>query len=135
MISELKIVVADDEAEMREYYQAILAHLGHTVVGAARNGRELVEMCINLKPDLVITDILMPEMDGIEAIQEFTRTAPVPVIVVTAHNDPDTIDRATKSKILGYLVKPIQKGDIQPCVALAMRRFAELRPVWESDCK
>ena len=132
MISELKMVVADDEAEMREYYQAILAHLGHTVVGAARNGRELVEMCINLKPDLVITDILMPEMDGIEAIQEFTRTAPVPVIVVTAHNDPDTIDRATKCKILGYLVKPIQKGDVHHAVALARRRFAGLRPVGES---
>ena len=133
MISELRIVVADDEVEMREYYQAILTHLGHTVVGTARNGRELVEMCIDLKPDLVITDIMMPEMDGIEAIQEITRIAPVPVIVVTAHNDPDTIDRATKSRILGYLVKPIQKGDVQPAISLAMCRFAELRPVWESD--
>ena len=133
MISELEIVVADDEAEMRDYYRAILAHLGHTVVGAARNGRELVEICIALEPDLVITDIMMPEMDGIEAIQEITRIAPVPVIVVTAHNDPDTIDRATKSRILGYLVKPIQKGDVQPAISLAMCRFAELRPVWESD--
>lgn len=133
MISELRIVVADDEVEMREYYQAILTHLGHTVVGAARNGCELVEMCNDLKPDLVITDVLMPEMDGIEAIQEITRIAPLPVIVVTAHNDPDTIDRATKSRILGYLVKPIQKGDVQPAIALAMCRFAELRPVWESD--
>src|SRR5260221_8306371 len=65
MNQSLRIAVADDEADMRDYFQVLLPRLGHSVVAVAQNGRELVEKCRAAEPDLVITDIKMPEIDGI----------------------------------------------------------------------
>ena len=65
-MSALRISVADDEPDMREYYQRMLTHLGHHVVSCSTNGRELVDECLRQLPDLVITDIKMPEMDGLD---------------------------------------------------------------------
>ena len=82
MIHALRIVVADDEADMREYFQKTLPEIGHEVVGVATSGRELVERCRELHPDLVVTDIKMPDLDGIDAAAEIYHDRPVPVILV-----------------------------------------------------
>ena len=89
MSKALKIVVADDELDMRDYFQQILPLLGHEVVGVARTGRELVDLCAAIHPDLVVTDIKMPDMDGIDAAAQIYRQAPIPVILVSAYHDPD----------------------------------------------
>ena len=73
MSRALKIAVADDELDMRDYFQQILPLLGHQVVGVAQTGRELVELCAATHPDLVITDIKMPDMDGIDAATQIYR--------------------------------------------------------------
>jgi len=132
MSQSLRIAIADDEADMRDYFRSILPHLGHKVVAAATNGRELVEQCRALHPDLVITDIKMPDMDGIEAAVQIYREAPVPVILVSAYHDPALIARAEADHILGYLVKPIKQPDLEPVIALALRQEAsDLRQALE----
>jgi response regulator NasT len=123
----LRITIADDEPDMRDYFQKILPALGHTVVGAAKTGKELLEHCLRLKPDLVITDIKMPDMDGIEAAVALYRDNPIPVILVSAYHDPELIARAEADHILAYLVKPIKTADLEPAIALAMRRFAQFQ--------
>jgi len=125
MNHNLRIAIADDEADMRDYFQMMLPGLGHTVVSAAKTGKELVEQCRKQKPDLVITDIKMPDMDGIEAANELYKDSPIPVILVSAYHDQDLISRAEADHILAYLVKPIKKADLEPAIALAMRRFAQ----------
>ena len=125
MNRSLRIAVADDESDMREYYQTILPRLGHEVVGAARNGREMLTVCYETKPDLVILDIKMPEVDGIEVAVELYRTMPVPVILVSAYHDAELISRAEADHILAYLVKPIKQADLQPAIGLAYRRFEQ----------
>jgi response regulator NasT len=127
MNSPLRIVVADDEPDMREYFQKLLPRLGHQVVGTAQNGRELIELCRARQPDLVITDIKMPDMDGIDAAVQLYRERPVPVILVSAYHDPDLITRAEGDHILGYLVKPIKPADLEPTIALAVRRFEQFQ--------
>jgi response regulator NasT len=127
MTKPLRIVVADDEPDMQQYFRKILPRLGHQVVGVAGNGRELVAQCQALQPDLVITDIKMPEMDGIEAATQIHRERPIPVILVSAYHDPELIARAEGDHILGYLVKPIKQADLGPTIALAMRHFAEFQ--------
>ncbi len=121
----LRIVVADDEPDMRDYFRKSLQRLGHEVVGVAQNGRELVEQCRALKPDVVITDIKMPDMDGIDAATEIYRERPAPVILVSAYHDPELIARAEGDHVLGYLVKPIKQADLAPVIALAVRRFEQ----------
>jgi AmiR/NasT family two-component response regulator len=125
MNRSLCIAVADDEPDMRDYFRKILPRLGHQVVAAAETGRELVEVCRRAGPDLVITDIKMPDMDGIDAAALIYQDRPVPVILVSAYSDPGLIARAEADHILGYLVKPIKQADLEPVIALAMRRFEQ----------
>jgi response regulator NasT len=125
MSQPLRIVVADDEPDMRDYYKKILPRLGHTVVAVAADGRELVEHCRALQPDLVITDIRMPDMDGIDAAVAIYQQRPIPVILVSAFHDPALIKRAEADHIMGYLVKPIKQPDLEPVIALAVRRFEQ----------
>jgi AmiR/NasT family two-component response regulator len=119
----LRIAVADDEPDMRDYFQKCLARLGHRVVAVARTGRELIEMCRATLPDLVITDIKMPDLDGIDAAIQIYRECPVPVLLVSAYHDAALIERAKAGHILGYLVKPIKQADLRSAIALALRRF------------
>jgi len=117
---------------MRDYFRKILPRLGHHVVGAASNGLELIEQCRELSPDLVITDIHMPDMDGITAAAILHREKPVPVILVSAYHDTALIERAEADHVLGYLVKPTKQADLDPAIAIAMRRFAQVRELQEA---
>src|ERR1700693_1366418 len=99
-MASLRIAVADDEPDMREYFQKSLLRLGHKVVAVAQNGQELVEQCRAFHPDLVITDIKMPDMDGIEAAVRIYRERPVPVILVSAYHDATLMERAEADHIL-----------------------------------
>ncbi len=127
MSRSLKIAVADDELDMRDYFQQILPLLGHQVVGAAQTGRELVELCDKAHPDLVITDIKMPDMDGIDAATRIYHKTLVPVILVSAYHDAEFIRRAEADHIMAYLVKPIKQADLEPAIAIAMRRFEQFQ--------
>src|SRR6476646_9460984 len=134
MTTGLRIAVADDEPEMRDFFEKVLPRFGHQVVAVAENGAELVECCRQLKPDLIITDIKMPELDGIEACNQICREQAVPVILVSAYHDPALIARAEADHVLAYLVKPIGLADLQPAISIAVRRFAELKAV-QKECK
>lgn len=127
MTHSLRISIADDEADMREFLEKMLPRCGHQVVSVAQTGRELVEHCRQQQPDLVITDIKMPDLDGIEASTEINRERPVPVILISAYHDPALIDRAEGDHVSSYLVKPIGFADLQPAIAVAVKRFSELQ--------
>jgi AmiR/NasT family two-component response regulator len=127
----LRIAVADDERDMRDYFARILPVLGHEVVAVAEHGRQLVEACATTDPDLVITDIKMgdgpQDIDGIEAAGRIFARRAVPVILVSAFHDPELIERAEQDHALAYLVKPIKQADLETAIALSMRRFAQFR--------
>jgi response regulator NasT len=123
----LRVVVADDERRLRDYYRKILPRLGHEVVAAAETGWQLVAQCRDLHPDLVITDIKMPELNGIDAIAQILRNEPVPVIVVSAYHNPELLERASADHVLTYLLKPIKQADLEAAVAVAVRRLEQVR--------
>jgi two-component system, response regulator PdtaR len=125
MPGPLRIAIADDEPDMRDFFQRMLSYLGHEVAVIAENGRQLVERCRDCRPDLIITDIEMPELDGLDAIREICGDGVIPAILVTAHSEPEMIERAAKAPVLGYLVKPIRREDLPPAIALAMQRNRE----------
>jgi two-component system, response regulator PdtaR len=125
MTPALRIVIADDEPDMRDYFRKVLPRLGHTVSAAAENGEQLVEFCRFYQPDLVITDIKMPNLDGIDAAMRIYAERPIPVILVSAYSDAKLIERAEADHIMAYLVKPIKQTDLEPAISLAMRRFEQ----------
>jgi len=127
MTAALKIVVADDDATFVKFCQETLSTLGHQVVATASTGAGLVAKCLKAPPDLVITDIMMPDMDGIEAARQIYQKTAMPFILVTGFQDPEFLERAAASYILAYLIKPIKATDLQPAISIAVRRFDEFQ--------
>ena len=120
-MSALRISVADDEPDMREYYQRMLTHLGHRVVSCSANGRELVDECLRHLPDLVITDIKMPELNGLDAAEQIGQQFSVPVILVSADHSADMVERANAACVQAFLSKPIKLADLASTIDLAWR--------------
>jgi CheY-like chemotaxis protein len=117
MTKPLRICIADDEFDMRDYLARILPRLGHEVVAIAANGKELVAACQQLRPDLVITDVRMPELDGLTAVREIRRTQTTPVIIISAHQDPENSPDASAGHTL-FLTKPVNRDSLQEAIAL-----------------
>lgn len=127
MSRSLRVAVADDEPDMLLYLRTTLPLLGHEVVASAGTGEELVAQCRASHPDLVITDIKMPGLDGIAAAASIFREQPTPVILVSAYHEPELIERAGAEGVFGYLVKPIKESDLPPAIAVAMGRFEQFQ--------
>jgi response regulator NasT len=122
MSQGLRIAVADDERDIRDYFRRLLPLLGHQVVVLAQDGRELIEQCRAVQPDLVITDIRMPNLDGIRAAEVLRREGPTPVILMSTHFGPEPSRCAEGDHILGRLAKPIRQADLLPLLDLARQR-------------
>lgn len=125
MSAALRVAVAEDEKDTREFLREALARLGHEVTTAACNGKELLQSLRTKPPDLIITDVRMPLMDGIEAALAINVEQPIPVILISAHHDTDILARVNADYIMGYVVKPVNEADLKAAIALAMARFRQ----------
>jgi len=104
-----KILIVDDTLFMRTLLKNILFSGSHDIVGEAENGEEAVEKFKSLKPDLVTMDVVMPKMNGIEALKAITTMNPsAKVIMCTAVGQEQMVKLAIKSGAKGYIVKPFQ---------------------------
>src|SRR5437868_8506082 len=128
MSRALRIAVAEDERNMREYLRELLPRLGHEVV-AVEGGRQLVELCRTAPPDLVLTDIRMADMDGLAAAAEINRDGAIPVILISADHDEELRARARQEYVMAYLVKPVKQADLETALDLAMLRFEHFQAV------
>ena len=121
----LRIIVADDDPQIRAFYQSILPAIGHQVLYAAESGQQLIDECKRLSPDLIISDIKMPDMDGIDASEVIYQSTPTPIILVSSYHESELIECAEENHVLAYLVKPITRADMEVAIRLATRRFEE----------
>ena len=122
-----RVLVAEDEALIRLDLVEMLREEGYQVVGEAGDGEEAVRLAGELRPDLVILDVKMPKMDGIEAASVIAKDRIAPVVILTAFSQRDLVERARDAGAMAYLVKPFAKRDLVPAVELAMSRFSELQ--------
>lgn len=122
-----RVVIADDESLIRMDLREMLTNLGYLVVGDVGDGRSAVNLARELRPDIVIMDIKMPDMDGIEAAQMLTEERIAPVLLLSAYSQQDLVQRAQKAGVAGYLVKPFQESDLTPAIEIALARFTEFR--------
>jgi response regulator NasT len=113
-------MIRNDKSEM-------LTNLGYLVVGEVGDGRSAVNLARELRPDIVIMDIKMPDMDGIEAAKVLTEERVAPVLLLSAYSQQDLVQRAQKAGVAGYLVKPFRESDLTPAIEVALARFSEFR--------
>lgn len=105
----MRILIADDHALFRDGLKSLLSANGHDVIGEAKNGREAVELAQELKPDIVLMDVSMPEMDGLTATKALTAAMPdVKVVILTASEDDAKLFDAIKAGAQGYLIKNLE---------------------------
>jgi response regulator NasT len=121
------IVIAEDEAIIRLDLRELLEEEGYQVVGEAGRGDQAVELARNLRPDLVILDVKMPGMDGIEAARQITSEGVCAVLMLTAFSQREVVEQARDAGAVAYLVKPFQKQDLVPAIELATARYAETK--------
>ena len=130
MTERLRIVIAEDEPELLADLEETLADFGHEVVAAAKPAGNWSSGA-ETSPDLVITDIKMPDLDGLEAAERIRGNKPVPIVIVSAFHDPAFVERALQEHVLAFLAKPIDNASLKTSITLAMRRFQNSRR-WKS---
>lgn len=124
MSAPLRVAVADDERDIRQFLVQVVQRLGHQVVCAAASGRELLEQCLSQPPDLVISDIRMPELSGEEAARVLQQQCCIPVILITAqpHAAP-----AAEAPWRLVLTKPLSSQELVSAIerVLGVRAMGE----------
>ncbi len=119
----LRAVIADDETIIRLDLKKMLEDCGYEVAGEAGDGARALELVRSLKPDVVLLDIKMPEMDGIDAARIITEEKIAPVLLLTAYSQVDLITRAKDAGVFSYLVKPFKESDLMPQIEVAVARW------------
>lgn len=122
-----RVLIAEDEAIERVDLHELLVSLGYQVAGEASDGASAVNLARELKPDIVIMDIEMPEMDGIDAAKILWDEKIAPVLLLTAYSQRELVERARDAGVMGYLVKPFRESEVTPAIEVALARYDEQR--------
>ncbi len=126
-----RVLLAEDESIERVDLRELLSSLDYLVVGEVGDGAEAVRLARDLKPDIVIMDIQMPEMDGIEAAKVLWEEKVCPVLLLTAFSQKELVERARDAGVMGYLVKPFRESEVSPAIEVALARYDETRSLDE----
>lgn len=126
----MRVLIVDDESLIRMDLRDIIESCGHEVVAEGTNGVEALALCKKHKPDIILMDVKMPELDGIEAARQIGFHHEAPVVLLTSYSQQDLIDKARESGVYGYLIKPVREEQLVPSLEMALGRYksdAQLR--------
>lgn len=121
-----KALVCDDEPIIRMSLKSKLAELGFDEIVECGDGEQAVRLAMDKLPDIAILDVSMPKKDGVTAAREIRQKLKIPIILLTACYDPDTVKRAKESGIGGILTKPFREQDLWPAIELACAHADEV---------
>ena len=126
-MDRLRILIADDDPWVSTGLSGMLCNLGHEVVACAGSGSEAVEKARRYAPDLIVMDIRMDDMDGLEASRTILSTHPLPILILSAFGQQHLVEQAEAIGVSGYMLKPFRQNDLEPALALARCRFRQLQ--------
>ena len=129
----LKILIAEDDFLVSEMIEGELINAGYEIVGKAANGNIALELTQTLKPDLVLMDIRMPELNGLEASRIIMETCPTPVIILTAYDNRDMVVDAGDAGVAAYLNKPLDAQELERAILISMARFKDIMGLKEKN--
>ncbi len=121
-----RILIAEDDFLVSKGISCLLKDIGYNVVGIAPDGKKAIDMTIEKRPDAILMDIQMPNLNGIEAARKIQETCPTPIIILTAHDSHDILEQATSTGIGAYLIKPPRSDEIDRAIMVATARHADL---------
>ncbi len=125
--TNVRVLVVEDDFLVSEMIDGALSDMGHQVVGKATDGKQALELVQSLRPDLILMDIEMPGMNGIEASRQITESHPTPIVVLTAYDTPDLVKQASEAGVGAYLIKPPNAQDMDRAILIAMARFEDMQ--------
>ena len=125
MSEKYRIVIADDEALISMDLREMLEEAGHEVVGIGSDGVAALNLVKEKKPDLAILDVKMPRLDGIQAARMIAHDNLAPVVLLTAFGDEDMIEKAKKSMVFGYVMKPVEEKTLFPAIQIAVSQYRQ----------
>jgi PAS domain S-box-containing protein len=129
-----KLMLVDDEVVIISQLEEIVVAKGYEVIGMATSGKEAIEMAKDVRPDLILMDIMMPgEIDGITAAEQIKTETDIPVIFLTAYSEQELVDRAKCVEPLGYILKPFQERQITTAIEIAFYKGDVERRLRESE--
>jgi AmiR/NasT family two-component response regulator len=123
---DTRVLIVEDDSLVSKLIQGLLEKMWYVVVGRAVSGLQAIEMTQSTQPDVVLMDIELPDMDGIEATRHINESCPTPVVVLTAYDTPELVERASAAGVGAYLVKPPNADEIERAITIAMARFDDL---------
>ena len=136
---KLRILIADDEALIRQDIKEILVEAGYEVIAEAKDGHHALELAKETYPDLMILDIKMPNINGLEAAEEIqiALNKRIPTVILTAYNQPELIQKAGEVGAFAFLTKPTRPQDLIASIETAKARAKELESLYHdiSDLK
>ncbi|CAB4532030.1 MAG: response regulator [Actinobacteria bacterium] len=118
-------LVAEDESIIRLDIVETLREYGFDVIAEAGDGEAAVALATEHRPDVIVMDIKMPKMDGIEAAEKISALK-IPVVLLTAFSQRELVERASEAGAMAYVVKPFSPNDLLPAIEIAMSRHAQL---------
>jgi YesN/AraC family two-component response regulator len=123
---DIRVLIVEDDSLVSEMVHGLVEDLQYRVVGKAIDGRQGVEMVENLHPDVVLMDIEMPRMDGLEATRRIYESHPTPVVILSAYENPQLLREASQTGVGAYLVKPPNLRQVERAIIIAMARFHDI---------
>jgi len=125
---KLRMVVVEDDPTSRLFLKEVIQlQLGHEVVAEAATGTDMVRTVLENEPDLVIFDIHLPHIDGLEALRQIYQTRVVAAVAITGDREQDLVNRAMEEHVLAFLIKPVEIHQLGPAIQVAWARFEELQ--------
>ncbi len=124
----VRVILADDHAMLRDALKVLLEKHGMTVVGEAENGAQAVQLARTARPHLMVMDLSMPVMNGIEAASEIQKELGIPTILLTMHSDEQHVLRAFRAGVVGYVLKAKAASDLVQAIQEVVRGNVYLSP-------
>jgi AmiR/NasT family two-component response regulator len=127
-MSDVRVLIVEDECLVGEMIRRLLESTGCTIAALATNGHDAVEMTQTIRPDVVLMDIGLPDMDGIEAARRIQERCPTPIVILSAYDTPALVERAkaTEAGVGAYLIKPPNAREMERAITIARARFDDM---------
>ena len=123
---DIRVLIAEDDYLVGEMIRGMLLEMGYIIIGQASDGLEATELAQSLQPDIILMDVKMPDMDGLQATRLIHERYPTPVVVLTAYETSELLQEASAAGVGAYLVKPPNPHDMDRAITIALARFKDI---------